>query len=221
MVFIFPKMKYSVLVLSILSLIACQNQPAKLPILGPREAVQKTVNGQMITDTLYHQIPAFRFQDQRGAWVTEATFQKKIYVADFFFTSCPTICPKMKTQMLRVYERFRAHPSVSFLSHSIDSEYDTIEVLQAYGQRLGIDGQQWHLVTGDRAQIYEIGQKSYMVTAREDETAEGGLLHDGSFLLIDTQRRVRGRYDGTQPEAVDRLMDDMLRLLEEEGLTQK
>lgn len=194
---------------------ACDSQPQKLPILGNREAVIKTVNGKEVTDTLYHQIPDFEFINQDSVKVTQKDFEDKIYIADFFFTTCPTICPKMKTQMLRIYEKYKDNPKVGILSHSIDPRHDTPAVLREFMNNLGIKSKMWQMVTGDKAKIYEIGQKSYMVSATDDPTQPGGVVHSGAFILVDKNRHIRGIYDGTEPTKVDRLMIDMEVLLNE------
>jgi protein SCO1/2 len=193
----------------------CRPEKKSLPILGERDVVTKTVDGRTVVDTVYHRVPDFSFTNQHGQPVTARDFDGKIYVADFFFTTCPTICPIMKTQMLRVYERFKEHPEVALLSHSIDPRHDSVAVLREYAQRLGVTGTQWQFVTGEKADIYEIGQRSYYVTAKEDPDAAGGLLHSGAFILVDKQKRIRGMYDGTKADKVDELMADMERLLSE------
>lgn len=198
-----------------LFLSACDSQPQKLPILGNREAVTKTVDGKEVTDTLYHQIPDFEFINQDSVKVTQKDFEGKIYIADFFFTTCPTICPKMKTQMLRIYEKYKDNPKVGILSHSIDPRHDTPAVLREFMNNLGIKSKMWQMVTGDKAKIYEIGQKSYMVSATDDPTQPGGIVHSGAFILVDKNRHIRGIYDGTEPTKVDRLMIDMEVLLNE------
>jgi protein SCO1/2 len=198
-----------------LFLAACDSQPQKLPILGNREAVTKTVNGKEITDTLYHQIPDFEFVNQDSVKVTQKNFEGKIYIADFFFTTCPTICPKMKTQMLRIYEKYKDNSKVGILSHSIDPRHDTPAVLREFMNNLGIKSKMWQMVTGDKAKIYEIGQKSYMVSATDDPTQPGGIVHSGAFILVDKNRHIRGIYDGTEPTKVDKLMIDMEILLNE------
>lgn len=198
-----------------LFLISCNSQPQKLPILGNREAVTKTVNGKEVTDTLYHQIPDFEFINQDSVKVTQKDFEGKVYISDFFFTTCPTICPKMKTQMLRIYEKYKDNPKVGILSHSIDPRHDTPAVLREFMDNLGIKSKMWQMVTGDKAKIYEIGQKSYMVSATDDPTQPGGIVHSGAFILVDKNRHIRGIYDGTEPTKVDRLMIDMEMLLNE------
>jgi len=193
------------IVIIIIITTACQNKERQLPILGKKEIV----NNGSATDTVYHTIPDFKFIDQDSNVVTQKNFERKIYIADFFFTTCPTICPIMKTQMLRVYGKYKGNPEVAFLSHTIDPKHDTVAVLKDYADRLGISSDQWHMVTGDREKIFEIAQTHYMVSASEDPSAPGGAVHSGAFILIDKQKRIRGYYDGTKEEEVDRLIEDI------------
>ena len=199
----------SVLVLSF----GCNSSGDTLPILGEREVVTKTVDGKTVTDSVDHTIPDFKFVSQYGDTVTARTMAGKIYVADFFFTSCPTICPKMKVQLKRVYEKFKGNPDVMLLSHTIDPAHDSVPVLKEFAENLGVTGRQWLFVTGDREKIYEIGQNSYMVTAQQDSSAPGGVVHSGAFILVDKDRHIRGIYDGTTEAGVDKLMTDMDKLL--------
>jgi protein SCO1/2 len=208
-------MKLSNYLYFFLFLSSCNTKPEKLPILGNKEAVVKMVDGKQITDTLYHQIPDFEFINQDSSNITQKDYAGKIYVADFFFTTCPTICPKMKTQMLRIYEKFKDNPKVAILSHTIDPRHDTPAVLREFMNNLGIKSKMWQMVTGDKAKIYEIGQKSYMVSATDDPSQPGGIVHSGAFILVDKNRHIRGIYDGTEPEKVDKLMKDMEVLLKE------
>ena len=187
----------------------------KLPILGQRDAVTKVINGKSVTDSTYQTIPDFAFISQYGDTVTAKTFADKIYVADFFFTSCPTICPKMKVQLKRVYEKYKGNASVMLLSHTIDPAHDSVSVLSEFSNNLGVTGRQWLFVTGDRDKIYDIGQNSYMVTAQADSTAPGGVVHSGAFILVDKAKHIRGIYDGTTEAGVDKLMADIDRLLAE------
>ncbi|MCX2739785.1 SCO family protein [Pontibacter anaerobius] len=194
----------------------CDNSTSQntLPIYGEREPVERTVNGETVVDTIYHQIPDFAFVDQDSQRVTQETVAGKIYVTDFFFTTCPTICPKMKTQMLRVYEAYKDNPNVMLLSHSIDPAHDTVAVLRDYADRLEIETEKWHLLTGDKDSIYDIAMK-YLVPAQEDEAVEGGFTHGGHFILVDGERYIRGIYDGTKEESVDKLIQDIPLLLNE------
>ncbi len=188
----------------ILALLACCSGTTRkegLPILGERH-----VGGQ---DTVYHVIAPFQFVDQDSAFVTNDTFKGKIYVANFFFTSCRTICPIMKTQMLRVYEKTKSMPDVLLLSRTIDPKYDTVQLLHYFAQRLGVESKHWHFVTGEKDSIYKIAQTSYFASAMETKEEPDGFIHSGAFLLIDKKGRLRGTYDGTVEADVDRLIGDI------------
>lgn len=187
-----------------LLLASCQPKQKPLPIFGQREVVG--------TDTVYHTIAKFSFVDQDSAVVTNETFKDKIYVADFFFTSCRTICPIMKTQMLRVYQATSEMPDVLILSHTIDPEFDTVALLHDFAQRLDVDSKRWHFVTGVKDSIFKIAQTSYFATAIEDKTEPDGFIHSGAFLLIDKKGRIRGKYDGTLEAEVNRLIVDIKQL---------
>jgi protein SCO1 len=193
-----------------LLLAACGSKQKErpLPVFGER-----TVNG---TDTLYHTIAPFQFVDQDSTLITNETFKGKIYIADFFFTSCRTICPIMKTQMLRAYDSLKNDSDVLILSHTIDPEYDTVGLLHDFAERLGVQSSKWHFVTGVKDSIYKIAQTSYFATAMEDKTEPDGFIHSGAFLLIDRQQRIRGNYDGTKEEDVNRLLVDIQRLKKED-----
>ena len=206
--------------LAFAGLMACtpseNKESERLPILGRREAIEvKNEQGEQVTDTLYHTISDFSFTNQDREEITNASFDDKIYIADFFFTSCQTICPPMKAQMLRVHDFIAEMPEVEILSHTLDPKHDSVEVLKEFSERLGANPEKWHFVTGDKNEIYRVGQSSYLVTAREDASEPGGYLHDARFVLVDKERRIRGVYDGTKPDQVDRLMKDIPKLLKE------
>ena len=183
------------------------SEVAELPILGERYVDDNQ-------DTVYHSIADFAFVNQVGDTIRKEDMAGKIYVADFFFTTCPTICPVMKKEMLRVYEQFKGEPNFRILSHSIDPTHDTQAVLKDYAEKLGVpDAATWNFLTGDQEKIFEIGQTSYMTTTMADDMEPGGFLHSGAFLLVDQQGRIRGVYDGTKTEQVDRLLADIPKLL--------
>jgi protein SCO1/2 len=190
-----------------------QTTVTKLPYLGEPMISSHEENGKLVPDTLYPKIPPFSFINQDGKVVTDSTFNG-IYVADFFFTTCPTICPKMKKELLRVYEAFKNEPRVKILSHTIDPEYDTLEVLHDYATRLGVTSDRWHFVTGDKDAIYGIADY-YMISAEEAPNEPGGYIHSGALILVDQQKYIRGMYDGTRPEEVDQLIKDIPILLSE------
>jgi protein SCO1/2 len=201
------RIQLSKIVFVFLVVLGCQ-QEKKLPFLGPKEIGKQG-------DTLYHKIPDFKFLNQDSLWISQKDMAGKIYVADFFFTTCPTICPKMKTQLLRIYDKFAEDDRVRILSHTIDPEYDGARVLNEYAKKLNITSPRWNLVTGKKADIYRLGEKSYMVTAQEDANEVGGFVHSGAFILVDQNRHVRGIYDGTKEEDVNHLIEDMTLLLKE------
>ncbi len=208
------RFQVSTLILLVLTVAACNNtQP--LPILGNRYAETKEVNGKTITDTVYQTIPAFRFINQDGMPVSNKLVEGKIYVADFFFATCPTICPVMKKNMIEVFEAYRNNPDIFLLSHTIDPEHDTLEVLKDYCTRLGSDGKQWMFLTGSRDSIYQIAETGYYASAQVDSTEPGGFVHSGGFILVDRKQRVRGIYDGTSKTDTKRLINDMQLLLDE------
>jgi protein SCO1/2 len=178
-----------------------------LPILGNYEIVEG--------DTVYHSIPDFRFVNQDSQIVTNETFAGKVYVADFFFTSCPSICPKMKKEMLRMYEKYQGDPRIRFLSHSIDTRRDTVGRLKLYATNLGVRTDFWHFVTGEKRLIFTVAN-DYFVSAIEDPGAPGGFDHSGRFILVDRDRHVRAFCNGTISEEVDAFMEQIDRLLEME-----
>jgi protein SCO1 len=195
--------------LSLLLFAACQsgidNKP--LPILGNRDVV----NG----DTIYPSISDFTFINQDSQVVNNATFADKIYIVDFFFIHCPTICPKVKANGLRVYQKYLNDPRILMLSHSIDVKNDTVAALREHARKLGIDAKKWHLVTGKRDEIYGIAD-DYFSIAKEDPEAPGGFDHSGRLILVDKKRHVRAFCDGTDAQEVDRFMKDVDRLLAEQ-----
>lgn len=200
-------MKYFAFLTLLLLTAACgPEHPERLPVLGQREFVDG--------DTVYHRIPDFRFVNQDSQAVTNETFAGKAYVVDFFFTSCPTICPKVKKEMLRVYDRFEGEEDLRFLSHTIDVKRDTVGRLRSYAENLGVSSDRWHFVTGDKDQIYEIAD-DYFSIVLEDSTVAGGFDHSGRLILIDENRHIRAFCNGTEPEEVDHFMEDIERLLRE------
>lgn len=201
--------------IGLLILHACSQKPVSLPYLGEREAVETIKESVKTTDTVYYSVPPFQLVNQDSIPVTEKDFEGKIYVADFFFTSCNTICPIMHRNLLKVYEKYKGDARVKLLSHSIDTKYDLPSRLKTYATKLGISGNQWEFVHGSRDAILNIAAKNYLVAAYEDAKEPQGLVHQGWFVLVDKQRHLRGAYDGTQTEQVEQMMKDMEILLNE------
>ncbi|WP_426491768.1 SCO family protein [Hymenobacter sp. 102] len=188
-------------------------QPERLPVLGIKHNAPTSP-----ADTLPDPVPSFRLTNQLGQVITNQTFAGKVYVTDFFFATCPSICPKMQSELLRVYKQFEGNPNVLFLSHTIDPAHDSIPVLRDYAERLGIqDASRWHFATASHDTIFALA-KAYMTAAQVDKTVQGGFAHSGAFALIDSKRRIRGVYDGMEKDQVDQLIKDLPLLLKEEQL---
>ena len=202
-------MKFVYVAFAMLLVVGACSEKKNLPILGNRAAVERLIDGKLQIDTLYATVADFSLSNQDGKTITQETVKGKIYIADFFFASCPTICPIMKKQLIRVFEKYKGDTGILFLSHTIDPEHDTIALLKDYATRLGSDGTQWMFLTGEREQIYELAEKGYYATAMPDSLEPGGYVHSGGFILVDGQRRVRGIYNGTDEKEVDQLMLDM------------
>ena len=189
---------------------ACDNGASgkhdTLPILGHRDIVDG--------DTVYHTVPDFVFTNQYGETITPNTFSDKIYIIDYFFTHCPTICPKVKREQLRLYDKYKNHPKLSFLSVSIDTKYDTVEQLNKYAKSLNIEKGNWHMVTGSKDMIYD-NAVGFFHTAMENEASPGGYDHDGKLVLIDKNKHIRGFCDGLIPKEVDNFVYDIENLLNE------
>ena len=204
-------------------LTACTEPPKaaiKLPIMGERDVRPRPDGGP--ADTVFATVPAFRLTDQAGRVITNKTFAGRAYVADFFFATCPGICPKMQGELLKVYTKFAADKRVAFLSHTIDPAHDTIPVLKDYAQRLGVaDAARWHFATtgghGEPAAKDTVFQlaRAYFTAALPDKQAPGGFAHNGTFALVDDQGHIRGLYDSLNPTEVARLLTELPILLAE------
>lgn len=170
-----------------------------------------------------HQVPPFGLITQDKDTLTHEDLADKVHVADFFFTTCPTICPDMSKNMRRFQKRLKkagyTEEEVMLLSFSVDPRHDSAEVLAEYAKEYGADTDQWKFLTGDREQLYELGNEGYMVAAEESADEPGGYLHSGKFILVDEDRRIRGYYDGTDSTALDRLMGDMRWILEKDSVS--
>lgn len=195
--------------------ISCSNNK-KLPIYGDREAkITKAADGSEQIDTIYKTIPSFSFYNQDSVLITSDTFKDKVYVADFFFTSCSTICPVMHRNMKTLFDAYKSNPEVMFLSHTIDFKYDKPSILKKYAQKLGVDDGKWQFVWGTKDRIYAIAEQDYLVAVGEDSSERDGYIHQGWLVLIDKEKRIRGAYDGTKTEQTEQLKKDIAILLDE------
>ena len=218
----FKDYKYFAIVFSILSLIIISiiynvNDVYKpLPIYQPA-----MVNAEMVDSTIqyvkkYHKIANFSLTDQNGETITQDTYKDKIYIADFFFTTCQTICPIMTDHMAEIQKEILNDDEVMLLSHSVTPKIDSVAQLKKYALKKGVNDKKWHLVTGDKKQIYALARKSYLAVKTDGNGDEYDMIHTENFMLIDKKRRIRGYYDGTNPEDISRLLDD-LKILKKEG----
>ena len=172
------------------------------------------VNPEMVDSTVqyvskYHKIGDFSFTNQNGKTITQKDYEGKIYVADFFFTTCQTICPIMTDNMVEVQKAIINNPKVMILSHSVLPDQDSVPVLKKYALEKGVIDSKWNLVTGNKKDIYGIARKSYLAVKTANASEMYDMVHTENFVLVDTKRRIRGFYDGTKKEDITRLINDI------------
>lgn len=190
-------------VLAFLGVEAYQKIDRSLPVINPEQDNKDT-----------HTVPEFSFRNQYGKTVNLDTFKDKIFVANFFFTSCPSTCPPMMEQLTRVQEKFKQNREFRILSHTVDPKHDSVEDLLAYGKEYGAREGFWHLVTGTKKDLYLMARKGYDVVSLEgDGDGPAGFVHSSKLILVDRKQRIRGYYDGTKKADVDQLMKDITLLL--------
>ena len=187
----------------------------KLPIFQPAMVNFELVDSTIQHQKKYHHIADFSFINQNGKTVTPFDFKGKIYVADFFFTTCPTICIAMTDHLLKVQQKIRNNPNVMLLSHSVTPQIDTVAQLKKYALEKGVVDAKWHLVTGDKKEIYELARKSYLAVKEDGDGGPFDMIHTENFILVDPDRRIRGFYDGTDIEAIKRLLEELEVLIQE------
>lgn len=180
-----------------------------LPIYNPADVNPELVDSTIQYKSKYHTIADFSFINQNGDTITQKNYEGKIYVADFFFTTCGSICPKMSTNLVEVQKAVLNNPKVMLLSHTVFPEVDSVSVLKAYAVKYGVVDSKWNLVTGDKKEIYTMARKSYLAVklGRPDQLYD--MVHTENFVLVDQKRRVRGFYDGTKKEDISRLLEDI------------
>ncbi|MDD8059225.1 SCO family protein [Shewanella metallivivens] len=189
---------------------------AELPYYGSAEFTPHWFKPDSPELADFHQVPAFSFMDQQGEIVTQDTVKDKIYVASFFFTRCPGICPRMKSQLSKVQSEFIDDDDIMIVSHSIQPGNDTVEVLQQYAQKNHIDAAKWLLVTGDREQIYSLAKKAYFANEDLGEyVSKEDFLHTENLVLVDKNRHIRGIYNGLNNTSVANLITDIKSLMSE------
>ena len=203
---------------------SCNTKPAEnsssgektLPFFGEFDVETTTLpDGSIHSDTIYYRIPKFSFINQDSSFITQANYEGAITLVDFFFTECPTICPMMSAQMVRLQDKFKKeHPEIDirFLSFSVKPESDTPEKLRAYAQKIGADLERWNFLTGKPSDIYDLAQHGFLLTAFPSDTAQGGIFHTDKVTLLDRSLRMRGYYDGTSTASMNALYDDAILL---------
>ncbi|NCP58774.1 MAG: SCO family protein [Flavobacteriales bacterium] len=215
MLHFFAKYKFFAAVMGILSAIilyfiyGALNPTPKLPVYQPN-----MVNAELVDTTVqyirkYHTIADFALANQNGEIITQNNYKDKIYIADFFFTTCPTICPIMTDNMVHLQEILKDDKDVLLLSHSVTPEIDSVPVLKAYAEKKGVNDAKWNMLTGDKKQIYDLARKSYLVAKDEPYGGDYDMIHTENFVLVDSKRRIRGFYDGTNWEEMEKLLEDL------------
>jgi len=187
----------------------------RLPIFQP-----SMVNYELVDSTLqhvkkFHKIAPFKMTNQNGETITDKDYNGKIYVADFFFTTCPTICPKMTANMGELQRVFRKDSQVMLLSFSVTPKVDSVAQLKRYATEKGVEDSKWNLVTGDKKEIYTLARQSYLAVKSDGDGGKYDMIHTENFILVDPEQRIRGFYDGTDSEALQILVDDILLLKKE------
>ncbi len=181
----------------------------RLQVYQPDMVSKELVDSTIQYVRKYHTIADFKLVNQNGDTITQDKFKDKIYVADFFFTTCLTICPVMTDHMVKIQEKTKNDPKVKLLSHTVFPVADSVPVLKQYAKEKGVIDSKWDLVTGDKKQIYELARKSYLATKSTGDGGKYDMIHTENFVLVDPDKRIRGFYDGTDPEAIDDLLHDI------------
>jgi protein SCO1/2 len=180
-----------------------------LPIYQPAQVNYELVDSTIQHQKKYHHIADFSLINQNGDTITQEFYKNKIYVADFFFTTCQTICPIMTDHMHDIQKQTISDPDVLLLSHSVTPEIDTVAQLKRYASQKLVNASKWNLVTGDKKQIYELARKSYLAVKDAGSGGPFDMIHTENFRLIDKKQQIRGFYDGTEAEEFERLLEDI------------
>jgi protein SCO1/2 len=197
-----------------------QPKPKKLPVINPVDVHEEMVDPELLRLGYGHKIGTFSFTDQDGRAISSKDVRGKVYVAEYFFTTCKSICPVMNQQMKRVHKAFGESEDVLILSYTVDPETDDVEKMKRYAVDHGVQpGDRWHFLTGEKTELYDLARKSYFVLkpAEAQNLGDAGsdFIHTNNFVLVDRESRIRGYYDGTSEKEVDKLIRDIQILLEE------
>ncbi|WP_223032217.1 SCO family protein [Hanstruepera marina] len=217
----FKDYKYFAIVFTIISIIIISiifnilNVDKPLPIYQPTMVNSELVDSTLLDVKKYHKIADFSLINQNGETITQDNYKDKIYVADFFFTTCQTICPIMTNHMVEIQNKTLSDNDIMLLSHSVTPEIDSVAQLKKYALKKGVNDNKWNLVTGDKKQIYDLARKSYLAVKDHGSGDQYDMIHTENFMLIDKKRQIRGFYDGTNPEDIERLLNDIETLKKE------
>jgi len=203
----------SIIIISIFYNILKVDKP--LPIYQPAMVNTELVDSTIQHQINYHKIADFSLTNQNGKTITQADYKDKIYVADFFFTTCQTICPIMTDNMEKIQKEIMNDDEVMLLSHSVTPDIDTVEQLKKYAIKKGVNDKKWNLVTGDKGEIYRLARKSYLAVKDDGMPDDYGMVHTENFMLIDKKGQIRGYYDGTKTEDITTLLNDIKKLKKE------
>lgn len=217
----FKDYKYFAIVFLIISIVIVTiifnilNVEKPLPIFQPTMVNSELVDSTLLDVKKYHKIADFSLTNQNGETITQNNYKDKIYVADFFFTTCQTICPIMTDHMVDIQDEIKNDDDIMLLSHTVTPEIDSVAQLKKYAIKKGVNDKKWNLVTGDKKQIYDLARKSYLAVKDQDYGDQYDMIHTENFMLIDKKRQIRGFYDGTNPEDIQRLIQDIETLKKE------
>jgi protein SCO1/2 len=187
----------------------------QLKVYQPNEFTKELVDSSLQRVRKFHRIADFSLLNQYGDTITQKSFDDKIYITDFFFTTCQTICPIMTDHMSQIQEEFKDDDEVMLLSHSVTPEIDDVPVMYDYAKKHNAIKNKWHLVTGDKKEIYDLARKSYFTTKTDGDGGKYDMIHTENFVLVDKEKRIRGIYDGTNPEEIEEAIADIKTLKKE------
>ena len=214
---LFAAIMISISIAAVLMFYYVLSPEKKLPIYQPSMVKFQLVDSTVQHIKRFHKIADFELINQNNKIVSNKTYDGKIYIADFFFTTCPGICPIMKKNMIVLQDEFINDNDVFLLSHTVTPEIDSVEVLKKYSQQKGVIDSKWNMVTGDKEQIYNLARKSYLVVEDIKSLTKYDMIHTENFVLVDSKRRIRGFYDGTDSNEMDNLINDIKVLKKEES----
>ena len=180
-----------------------------LPVYQPAMVDPELVDESIQYVKKYHAISPFSMINQNGETITEQDYQNTVYIADFFFTTCPSICPIMTKNMYALQQKLSPYPDVKLLSFSVTPEIDSVAQLKRYAIENKIDDKRWNLVTGNKREIYELARKSYLVVKDNGDGGPHDMIHTENFVLVDAEKRIRGYYDGTKLSSIESIINDI------------